>query len=268
MELLNKNIVLTGANGGIGQALALRLAAAGACVWLVGRSHSELEDLRHRMQDPERHTVFTLFDYSEEEILELSRCFRAGRRLDVLINNAGTSRFALLEQQSLAEIRDQLRINVEIPLILTRTLIHQFSAGATILNVGSILGELGHPGYSVYCASKAALYRFSEALGRELGATGINVLYAAPRATKTGLNSAAVNAMNAALGNKSDTPEDVARFITDTLIRRRRRARIGIMERLFVRINALFPALVDHALVRKLPVINRFLQSDASAEIK
>lgn len=268
MELRNKNVVLTGANGGIGQALALRLAAAGACVWLVGRNHSELENLRHRMQDPDRHTVFALFDYSDDEILSLGSCFEGGRQLDVLINNAGTSRFARLEQQSFADIREQLRVNVEIPLLLTRALIHQFSTGGTIVNVGSILGELGHPGYSVYCASKAALHRFSESLGRELAATGVKVLYAAPRATRTGLNSAAVNAMNAALGNQSDTPEEVARFITDTLIQGRRRARIGVMEGIFVRVNALFPALVDRALLKKLPVINRFLQSDASAEIK
>ncbi|MDF2041196.1 MULTISPECIES: SDR family oxidoreductase [unclassified Pantoea] len=268
MELRNKNIVLTGANGGIGQALALRLAAAGACVWLVGRSQSELETLRHRMQDPERHTVFALFDYSDEEILALSRCFQAERRIDVLINNAGTSRFARLVQQSPADIREQLRINVEIPMILTSTLLPSFNAGAIILNVGSILGELGHPGYSVYSASKAALYRFSEALGRELGASGIKVLYAAPRSAKTSLNSSAVNAMNAALGNKSDSPDEVARFITESLTQERLRARIGRMERIFVFINAVFPTLVDRALIKKLPVINRFLQSDASVEMK
>ncbi|MEN4793365.1 SDR family oxidoreductase [Pantoea agglomerans] len=264
MELRNKNIVLTGANGGIGQALALRLAAAGACVWLVGRSYSKLENLRLRMPHPERHTVFVLFDYSDEEILLLSGCFQAGRCLDVLINNAGTSRFARLEDQSFADIRQQIRVNVEIPMILTRALIHKFSAGGTILNVGSVLGELGHPGYSVYCASKASLYRFSEALGRELASRKINVLYAAPRFTRTRLNSAAVNAINTALGNQSDSPEEVARFITDTLLRGDRRTRMGIMERFLVLINVLFPGLIDRALLKKLPLISRFLQSDAS----
>ncbi|KAA6044440.1 MULTISPECIES: SDR family oxidoreductase [Pantoea] len=268
MELLNKNIVLTGASGGIGQALAKRLALAGARLWLVGRNQPELNRLRLCMEHPERHTVFVVENYSDEEILSLSRCFHAGHRLDVLINNAGTSRFALLEQQSIADVREQLLVNVEIPLILTRALIHQFSAEGTILNVGSILGELGHPGYSVYCASKAALHRFSEALGRELSTTGIKVLYAAPRATQTGLNSAAVNAMNKALGNKSDSPEAVAQFITEALLQDRRRARMGGVERVFVRINALLPHLVDRALIKKLPLIKRFLQSDAPVEMK
>jgi len=268
VELLNKNIMLTGASGGIGQALAVRLAAAGSSLWLVGRNQAELEVLRRRLQYPERHTVCALNDYNDDEILALSHCFHAGQRLDVLINNAGTSRFALLEQHSFADVREQLRVNVEIPLVLTRALIHQFSAGGTILNVGSILGELGHPGYSVYCASKAALHRFSEALGRELSATGIHVIYAAPRATRTRLNSAAVNAMNKKLGNKSDSPEAVARFITETLIKGRRRARIGFQERIFVYVNALFPALVDNALAKKLPVIRRYLQSDSSVEMR
>ena len=268
MELRNKNIILTGASGGIGQALASRLAASGASLWLVGRNLAELEALRLRIQHPERHTVCAVADYSDDEILSLSGCFHAGKRLDVLINNAGTSRFALLEQHSFADIRDQLRANVEIPLLLTRALIHQFSAGGTILNVGSILGELGHPGYSVYCASKAALHRFSEALGRELSATGIQVLYVAPRSTQTALNSPAVNAMNRSLGNKSDAPETVAEFIIETLLRGRRRARIGAMERFFVRINAMFPGLVDRALLKKLPLITRFLRSDDVVEMK
>jgi len=260
MELRNKNIVLTGANGGIGQALALRLAAAGACVWLVGRSYSQLENLRLRMTHPERHTVFVLFEYSDEEIRLLSGCFHAGRCLDVLINNAGTCRFALLEEQSFADIREQLRINVEIPMILSRALIRNFSAEGTILNVGAILGELGYPGYSVYCAAEASLYRFSEALGRELASRKINVLYAAPRFIRSRHTSATVNARSAALGNQSDSPDEVARFITETLIRGKSRTRMGMMARLLVLINALCPALVDRALLKKLPLISRFLR--------
>lgn len=92
--------------------------------------------------------------------------------------------------------------------------------------------------------------------------------HAATQPDGVALLSSAVNAMNAALGNKSDSPDEVARFITESLTQERLRARIGRMERIFVLINAVFPTLVDRALIKKLPVINRFLQSDASGEMK
>lgn len=266
MNLLNKNIVITGASGGIGQALAKQLAEQGARLWLVGRNRPQLHVLRASLAHSHRHMLFTVTDYTDEEIVALASCFHAGQRLDVLINNAGTSCFASLEHQTFTDIRAQLRANVEIPLLLTRSLIHHFGAQGTILNVGSVLGEIGHPGYSVYCASKAALHRFSEALSRELSTSGLSVLYVAPRATQTSLNSPAVTAMNKALGNKADTPEAVATKIVQALQRNRLRSRMGTMERVFVRLNAIFPALVDSALRKKMPLISRFLHSTPSSE--
>ncbi|SNY79273.1 SDR family oxidoreductase [Pantoea sp. GL120224-02] len=262
MQLRDKNILLTGASGGIGQPLARLLAQKGARVWLVGRHQAELETLRRSMLHPERHTLFPVSQYTDEEILALADNFHAAQRLDVLINNAGNSRFALLEQQTFDDIRTQLRANIEIPLLLSRACVHQFSARGIILNVGSILGDLGHPGYSVYCATKSALRRFSEALNRELSNTSLSVFYVAPRATHTRLNSPAVNAMNKALGNSQDEPETVAQQIVSVLEREKRRHYIGRAERFFIMINALLPGRVDNALRKKMPVISRFLHSE------
>nr|WED69061.1 SDR family oxidoreductase [Pectobacterium colocasium] len=196
--------------------------------------------------------------YSEIEIITLAARFNENHKLDILINNAGCSHFALFEQQSFDDIREQIRTNIEIPTLLTRTLLKKLSQQSIVLNIGSIFGEIGYPAWSVYCATKAAMHRFSEALSRELQGSGISVLYVAPRATETALNSEEVYALNHKLGNRHDSPALVATQIVRLLETEQKRYRFGVMERLFVKMNAWFPALVDRALNKKLPVIQAF----------
>lgn len=258
MDLRDKTVLLTGASGGIGQALAIELAQKGARLWLVGRNEQALHDLRLGLLHPERHHIVAMQTYSDDEVLSLASAIADGDRLDVLINNAGSSRFALFEHQSFDDIREQIRANIELPMLMTRALLGYFNAGGIVLNIGSIFGEIGHPAWSVYSATKAAIYRFSEALGRELQSGGIAVLYAAPRATETTLNSDSVYALNRQLGNQTDSPTSVARQIVHVLEKEQKRYRFGVAERLFVKINAWFPSLVDSALGKKLPVIQAF----------
>lgn len=183
MNLLNKTVLLTGASGGIGQALARELAHKGARLYLVGRNEKAMSLLKNAIPHPERHNIALMRSYSDEEILGLANSLSQNGGLDILINNAGSSRFALLEQQSFDDIREQIRTNIEIPALLTRALLDKMNRPGIVLNIGSIFGEIGHPAWSVYSATKAATHRFSEALGRELQGSGITVLYAAPRST-------------------------------------------------------------------------------------
>ena len=130
-----------------------------------------------------------------------------------------------------------------------------------IVNIGSIFGSIGHPGFAAYCASKFGLKGFTEALQRELHGSSIRVLYLAPRATHTDLNSMAVTALNEALGNNVDSPEQVAKALMDILASKRRQQYLGWPENLFVRLNGLFPGLVHNALVRKLHIIRHHASS-------
>lgn len=268
MNLNNKTVLLTGASGGIGQPLALALALKGARLWLVGRNTQQLNMLRKQLVHPERHYVVSVDHYSDDEICALASAFTYGDKLDVLINNAGCSRFALFEQQSFDDIREQIRANVELPMLLTRALLGTFSTGAIILNIGSIFGEIGHPAWSVYSATKAATHRFSEALGRELQERNISVLYAAPRATSTALNTDEVYALNRKLGNNNDSPVFVAEQLLHLIEKEQKRYRFGLAERLFVKINAVFPSIVDSALIKKLPVIQSFARRSIKGVIE
>ena len=139
---------------------------------------------------------------------------------------------------------------------------------ALVVNVGSTYGSIGYPGYATYCASKFALRGFSEALRRELADTQVNVMYAAPRATRTAMNSTAATALNQALKVGMDDPADVARAVLKAVQSERSELYLGWPEKLFVRINGMLPGVVDRALRKQLPVIRRYLASHSKESIK
>jgi short-subunit dehydrogenase len=183
--------------------------------------------------------------------------------IDVLINLAGVLDFHLYEDQSAEIIEDTIGINMLAPMLLCHELLPQLmlKPEAMILNVGSIFGSIGHPGFVAYCASKAGVKTFTEALSRELDDTGITVSYIAPRATSTALNTDRVNAMNKELGNKMDTPDYVASQIIKQLISGKSISYLGWPEKLFVRVNALLPSVVHKALVKNLGLIKKYARS-------
>ncbi|ANT68887.1 SDR family oxidoreductase [Aeromonas hydrophila] len=263
MKLEGKLVLLTGASGGIGEALAQELAAQGAHLLLHGRRASALERLRKELPHPERHQTVIADLGSPQERAKLLQHPALDEGLDVLINNAGCNQFAWLEDQSSEQVERQLLLNVEAPIQLTRMLLPRLRKPAVIMNVGSSFGAIGYAGYSVYCASKFALRGFSEALGRELEGTGIQVLHFAPRATRTRLNSEAAYEMNAELGTHTDSPQDVAEEAVIALCNETRRSWLGWPEKLFVRLNGLLPGLVDRALAKQKPIIERYARHAA-----
>ncbi|OSP49599.1 short chain dehydrogenase [Aeromonas hydrophila] len=265
MKLEGKLVLLTGASGGIGEALAQELAAQGAHLLLHGRRASALERLRKELPHPERHQTVIADLGSPQERAKLLQHPALDEGLDVLINNAGCNQFAWLEDQSSEQVERQLLLNVEAPIQLTRMLLPRLRKPAVIMNVGSSFGAIGYAGYSVYCASKFALRGFSEALGRELEGTGIQVLHFAPRATRTRLNSEAAYEMNAELGTHTDSPQDVAEEAVIALCNETRRSWLGWPEKLFVRLNGLLPGLVDRALAKQKPIIERYARHTAPA---
>jgi short-subunit dehydrogenase len=152
-----------------------------------------------------------------------------------------------------------VQTNMLSPMLLCQSLVPLLKQReqAAIVNIGSIFGSIGHPGFTAYCATKFGLRGFTEALQRELADSSVRVSYLAPRATRTDLNSEAVTALNEALGNATDTPEHVAAELMRVLGQKRRQRYMGWPESLFVRLNGLFPGLVHNALTRKLHIIRQ-----------
>jgi short-subunit dehydrogenase len=191
-------------------------------------------------------------------LAEVAARWRGG--INVLVNNAGVSHFRLLDDQPAEEADLAIAVNLQAPIHLCRLLLPHLKRqpAAQILNTGSVFGGLGYPGYAVYSATKFGIRGFTEALRRELADTPVRVHYLAPRATRTGINTAAVEQMNAELGVAMDTPPVVARAACALLESGTAEAVVGWPEKLFVRINALLPGLVDGSLRKQLPVIRRY----------
>ncbi len=262
MQLRDTRILLTGASGGIGQILVERLCAAGAKLLLAGRAGEALEYLAQRFSGQVSLVYADLTRAQDRQ--QVADAVRRQGGVDCVINAAGINQFSLLEQQSEDAIARLIEVNVTATLQLTHLLLpllHQ-QPRALLVNLGSTFGSIGFPGFSAYCASKFALRGFSEALRRELADSRIKVLYIAPRATRTAMNSAQVVAMNDALKVEMDDPQQVAEEILRAIVREREELYLGWPEKLFVRLNGILPRLVDQALRKQLPVVKRFADAD------
>lgn len=216
MRLPDCVAVLTGASGGIGLELADQLCSAGARVLAVSRQQGKLAELMVRY----RATALAAGRPAQRR--------RPPRRAG---SGAGDGLLQPVDQrcrgQPLRHARTDGRggpdelfdLNIKAAVQLTRLCLPLLreQPSALVVNVGSIYGSIGYPGYATYCASKFALRGFSEALRRELADTSVNVLYAAPRTTHTTMNSSAAQALNQALKVGVDDPQDVARAVLDAV---------------------------------------------------
>lgn len=262
--------LVTGGAGGIGGAIAGELLARGAAVLLVDRDAAALQRMADRLSRyGDRVGTLTADLTRSSDRRELSAAAAAWRGgVNVLINNAGVNHFHMFADQPPEQFDLAIAINLQAPMHLCHELLPhlQRQREACILNTGSVFGAIGYPGYAVYSATKFAMRGFTEALRRELADTNVSVRYVAPRATRTSINTSAVERMNDELGVAMDPPELVAKAVCDMLAGSRVEAVIGWPEKLFARLNGVLPRLVDGALRKQLPVIRRYAgESTANA---
>jgi short-subunit dehydrogenase len=266
MTLSNSLIVLTGATGGIGRAIAVKLNSLGARLILVGRNEQTLQELVAELNN-DQHMLVVADIGTTEGRATLQACCEAFRNtgINLLVNCAGVNEFSLFEEQSQDAIATTINTNLVSPMLICQDLLPMLrkSDTAQIINIGSTFGSIGFPGFGAYCASKFGLRGFTESLRRELADSNVQVSYIAPRATQTNLNSQKLIDMNNALGTSMDRPSVVAdqvmRVINDRSCLDRY---LGWPEKLFVKVNALLPSLVDNSLRKQLPIIRRFAKNE------
>lgn len=249
MKIQDANILLLGANGGIGSALAQQLSAKGARLLLAGLGQEQLNEMAEALPNAALGVHTDIADPAEREnLLDIARTYLGD--IDVLINAVGILDFLPFEEILPQRIEQTFRINTVSPILLIQAALPAMKTAGRgrIVNIGSIFGSIAFPYFSIYSASKFALRGFSEALRRELQDTGVGVSYVAPRATHTPLNDARVMAMGKATKMNMDSPESVASQIVRVIERDLDEAYLGQPESLFVRINQLMPRLVDRAL--------------------
>jgi short-subunit dehydrogenase len=244
------SVVLTGASGGIGAALAAVLADAGAQVLLVGRRGAPLAALVESLAAEARRRVQALAaDITTASGRAAIRDIAAVRGVNALVNNAALPCFGSFADADAEQIDEVLQTNLVAPIQLTLALLPQLRAQpvARVLNIGSATGRLGVPGFAVYGAGKFGLRGFSEALRRELADTPVRVQYLGARATRTAFNDAHADQFNRRTGTAVDAPQVVAQAALKLLLSGASEKFLGFPEFVAVRINGLAPRLLDRA---------------------
>ena len=242
MKLADARVLLTGASGGIGQAATEALQRGGAAVLGVGRAPAAADPALPWLQA----------DLSRAEGIAAVADAAARWHANVVVLAAGVPAFGALADQPPGVIRAVVETNLVAPMLLAQALLPQLLAQpkAQLVFVGSAVGRIGLPGFSVYGASKGGLHLFAEALRRETAGTPLRVQTLGPRSTRTGFNGSAVDRYNQATGTAMDSPQAVAAALAGLIESERAERFIGYPERLAVRLNGALGALMDRGFTR------------------
>lgn len=213
--LSGSSVLLAGATGGLGRALAEELDARGARLTLAGRRADALDALPF----PGARVVADLRDPTACRHLVDAAVAHAGR-LDVVINAVGVVAFGALTDMpadAAVDVMEELFLtNTFASIALTRAAIDAMTDGGVIVTMSGVIAERNLPGMAYYGASKAAVHAFAEAAGRELRRRKIRMLDARPPHTESGLASHPI-AGTAPRMPVGLSPAHVARVICDAI---------------------------------------------------
>lgn len=217
MNLQNKVALITGARRGIGRAIALKYAEAGADCILWARSAPD--ELAEEIRAMGRRAVAAAVDVSDTEAVDaaVKEAMKELSTIDILVNNAGINDDALLIRMKLEQWRRVLDVNLTGAFNCCKAVSRAMlkNERGRIINISSVIGQMGNPGQANYAASKAGLIGFTKSLAKELGSRGITVNAIAPGFITTDMTAELSEEAKAALLNniplgKLGEVEDIA----------------------------------------------------------
>ena len=186
-DLENKNIVITGATGGIGNSIVEKLNESGANILATGTNTEKLEKLKKKFKN-----IKTLkFDISQsekiEEFIEIASNDLGG--LDCVVNNAGITQDNLAIRMSIEEWRKVIDINLTSTFLISKFAIKKMlkNKKGKIINITSVVGHTGNLGQANYTASKAGIVSMSKSLAIEYAKKNININCISPGFIKTAM---------------------------------------------------------------------------------
>jgi len=180
--MLGRSVLVAGATGGLGSAIALNLAQRGAILTLVSRRHERLAALGV----PGHRLALDLRDPDACHAAVSAAVEHAGR-LDVVVNAIGVVAFGPIEELSVDAMEELFMTNTFVSIVLTKAGLGVLNEGGVIVNISGVIAEQNLPGMAAYGASKAAVRSFGEAVAREARRRKIRVIDARPPHTETGL---------------------------------------------------------------------------------
>jgi len=187
-DLRNKNIIVTGASGGIGNSIVKKLNESGANILASGTRIEKLEELKKEFEK----INILKFDISQSEKIEEfieNATKELGGSLDCIVNNAGITQDNLAIRMSLDEWKKVIDINLTSTFLMSKFAIKKMlkNKSGKIVNITSVVGHTGNLGQANYTASKAGMVAMSKSLAIEYAKKNININCISPGFIKTAM---------------------------------------------------------------------------------
>jgi 3-oxoacyl-[acyl-carrier protein] reductase len=217
--MTNRTALVTGASRGIGRACALALSQAGVRVALAARTVDQIEELASEIRAEGREAFPVALDLASAESIKeaTARTAKEFGRIDILVNNAGITRDNLALRMKKDDWDAVLATNLTGAFLMIQQVLSGMMKDrwGRIINISSVVGEMGNPGQANYVASKAGLIGLTKSIAQEMGSRNITVNAVAPGFVETamthGLSQELKDKMLANIPLKRiGTPEDVA----------------------------------------------------------
>ena len=194
-SLEGRTALITGAARGIGFSIAEALATAGASVILNGRSAGPLEEAASRLRDAGLDADMAVFDVTDPaEVSDGVAAIEVSGGLDILVNNAGIQRRAPLDQFDDGDWRELMSTNLDSVYYVSKAVAPGMigRGRGKIINIGSVLSDLGRPGTAPYAASKGAVRNLTRGMCADWARHGLQINAIAPGYFVTPMNEALI----------------------------------------------------------------------------
>lgn len=210
--------LVTGAGRGIGKAIALELARLGANVALLSRTRAQLEEVAAEIEQMGGSSTVHTADVTDPAAVDA--VIKGLPRLDILVNNAGITRDTLLMRMKDEEWAQVLQTNLTSAFYLTRAATRPMlkQKYGRVINITSVVGQMGNAGQANYAASKAGMIGLTMSVAREVASRNITVNAVAPGYIETEMTGVLDEKVKTALlgqipAGRLGEPQEVARLV-------------------------------------------------------
>jgi len=257
----DKVVLVTGASSGIGRATALQFTKSGSKLVIAARSEERLNETKKMIEEIGGEVLSVIADVSKEEDCKdlIAKSINHYGQLDVLVNNAGISMRATLEDLELSVLKQLMDVNFWGMVYCTKyALPHLLRQKGSVIGVSSIAGYVGLPARTGYSASKFAMHGFLEALRTENLGNDLHVLIACPGFTESNIRKTALDASGS---SQSESPrkeekmmsaDEVAKEIYNACKARKQTLVLTTEGKAAVFLSKFFPKTIQKMVYKKM----------------